>query len=455
MRAARFCVAAAFLLAAVGATCSSKELFLRDDRDADAVSLLSEEDALRGLQVPDDFTTLQETTPGLKCKFRLSGQEFDLCPLFDARKGQPPIQIEWDDETPPTITTTRFTLQVTHRLWRNKTLSEKEQCPPGTWVCKTVLNRLPGKRRTRRITQMVPLAGTLARHPDHNHTDDKESDRYFTRLNMTVRTRTPEDGPHDAFILSLHGGEWAKRNQTASFAFVCDHNAEEPTSPNWVWQWGSWHVFRWKTRHACSKNLTPDKGSGGDAGGDERNPSLPPKEDTGAGEQPIYDPEPDSELVSGGRLTWGISGVILSGLVIMLTLYLLTHPRFASKRRTLLAYMPAFGAFLVSRAPILAALFSRILPALSKIPIPSFLHSVFPFSRMRGGGAWSDEDTARFLAFDADAEGAEDEMVDGPGYGGYPPRPARSNEEIPLTPSPRKASFGPISGYGTVGSSGK
>jgi hypothetical protein len=98
------------------------------------------------------------------------------------------------------------------------------------------------------------------------------------------------------------------------------------------------------------------------------------------------------------------------------------------------------------------SLVSRIQPALSKIPIPSFLHNVYPFSRMRGGGGWSDEDTAHFLAFDAEAEGAEEEMVNGASYQGYPPKRQRSDEEIPLTPSPRKASFGPITSYGTVGS---
>jgi hypothetical protein len=177
-----------------------------------------------------------------------------------------------------------------------------------------VFNKQPGRRNSWRVTHMIPVAGTLAKHPSHNHTDDKESDRFFTRLNMTVRTRNRDDGPHDVFVLSLHGGVWANKTQTASISFVCDHKAQEPTTPVFAWQWGSWHSFRWTSRHACSKSLKPDSGSGGD-GGDQRNPNVPPKEDAGGPEQPIYDPEPEPDQLSGWKRTWSYGGIIFAGYV--------------------------------------------------------------------------------------------------------------------------------------------
>jgi hypothetical protein len=60
-----------------------------------------------------------------------------VCPLFEARKRQRAFELRWQDETPPTITTTRYRMQVTHPLRYNSSLSDEEQCPPGTWICKT------------------------------------------------------------------------------------------------------------------------------------------------------------------------------------------------------------------------------------------------------------------------------------------------------------------------------
>ncbi|EIN05598.1 hypothetical protein PUNSTDRAFT_35083, partial [Punctularia strigosozonata HHB-11173 SS5] len=81
-----------------------------------------------------------------------------VCPLLDPKVK--PFVLQWDEETPPTVTTTNYRISISKPLMKDPTLPAHEQCPEGTWICKTVTNRRPDHRsEPPRIVQIIPVAG--------------------------------------------------------------------------------------------------------------------------------------------------------------------------------------------------------------------------------------------------------------------------------------------------------
>ncbi|KAJ6490349.1 autophagy-related protein 27-domain-containing protein [Mycena vitilis] len=202
------------------------------------------------------------------CNFTLDGLEFDLCPLFRGSS----TTIAFVENTPPTTTAHRYAVGLGAPLKRDVTLPSELQCPEGTWICLTVLNTRPNRpSEPTRILQVVPVAGSARLDP---------------RAKMLAKVH--DNDLHEPLQVTLHGGQYNRRAQTASFQFHCDHTLDEPTAPQFAWQWNGTHTFSWRTKHACPRALPP--GAPGAPDPDNDPPATPP-------------PDPDADLEDGDRVT--------------------------------------------------------------------------------------------------------------------------------------------------------
>ncbi|KAK0203938.1 autophagy-related protein 27-domain-containing protein [Desarmillaria ectypa] len=187
----------------------------------------------------------------LQCSFQIDNHMFDLCPIIASHLG--PLTISLDEETPPTRTRSTYSISLNGPLKRDGTLPAELQCLDGTWICLTVTNERPNRpSEPIRVTNVIPIA------VDSN-------------LNPTAKlgAMAKLDAP---LQVTLHGGPYTSRNvkQKATFQFVCDHNAEEPTEPEFAWSLNGTHAFTWKSKYACSNVV-----SGSPASPSEPDPDPP------------------------------------------------------------------------------------------------------------------------------------------------------------------------------------
>lgn len=197
-----------------------------------------------------------------RCSFQIDNHLFDLCPITASHPG--PLTINLDEETPPTRTRSTYSISLDGPLKRNGTLPAELQCPDRTWICLTVTNARPNRpSEPTRVTNVIPIA------VDPN-------------LNPTVKlgAKAKLDDRHPPLQVTLHGGSYTSRNvkQKATFQFVCDHNAEEPTEPEFAWSFNGTHAFTWKSKHACSTIVS---GS----------PTSPSEPDPDPPAEPPHDPD--------------------------------------------------------------------------------------------------------------------------------------------------------------------
>lgn len=61
------------------------------------------------------------------CRFSLEGQDFDLCPIMKAGKDSNGWTVEWENQTPPTITKTQYRISFTGPLPRDESKPEHVQ----------------------------------------------------------------------------------------------------------------------------------------------------------------------------------------------------------------------------------------------------------------------------------------------------------------------------------------
>ncbi|KAI0646259.1 hypothetical protein C8Q79DRAFT_961778 [Trametes meyenii] len=184
-----------------------------------------------------------------QCKFTVGGQFFDLCPILEGNDGSG-WTIENERRTPPTMTKTSYKIQLTGPLGKEEKVPQYEQCPPGTWICQIVSNRRPRfPDEDPRVLQTVPVAGAM---------NLPNITRYHPGVNITAQLAPSrqEDAKHDVLHVRLHGGFYVYGPQKADIQFLCDHGADEPTSPTFGWTWNGTHTFNWRTKHACGKQLT-------------------------------------------------------------------------------------------------------------------------------------------------------------------------------------------------------
>ncbi|KAF8914955.1 hypothetical protein CPB85DRAFT_1296368 [Mucidula mucida] len=179
----------------------------------------------------------------LQCSFHVGDFVFDLCPVVKLHTSAP-ITISLQEDTPPTVPR------------RDGTLPAELQCPPGTWICLEVSNRLPNRPSVPdRITQIVPIAVSPNLSPRA---------KFGPKINAEDR--------HAPLQVTLHGGIYTTRQQKASIQFICDHNAEEPTNPTFGWSFNGTHAFDWKTKHACPRYVA------GEPNGPISEPDEPPRD---------------------------------------------------------------------------------------------------------------------------------------------------------------------------------
>lgn len=61
------------------------------------------------------------------CDFKIGGHHFKLCPLFEGDWKSRFKQLEWEEQTPPTVTKTVYKMSLAGPLKVDKTLPEHEQ----------------------------------------------------------------------------------------------------------------------------------------------------------------------------------------------------------------------------------------------------------------------------------------------------------------------------------------
>lgn len=178
---------------------------------------------------------------GCKIDFADAQISFDLCPLFQGH-GHLSGAKTVEEDTPPSVTTTVLRWNFDGALERNQSVADEDQCPPGTWICKTISHRYPSKDVTL-MTQVVPIAGELSASESGVPED--------THVDIEASLQDPWNR-HDALYIDVYGGYYRGAAQHALFDFRCNTTASEPTSPVFSGSWSNTHMFRWDTRHACA-----------------------------------------------------------------------------------------------------------------------------------------------------------------------------------------------------------
>ncbi|KDQ53930.1 hypothetical protein JAAARDRAFT_38901 [Jaapia argillacea MUCL 33604] len=344
------------------------------------------------------------------CRFTLDAHEYDLCPIFTPQHDDKPIVVAFGQKTPPTITRTEYRIALGGALKTNESLPEHEQCPDGTWICLMTYNRRPEHRsEPPRILQVIPVAGSLKLDKDLG---------YWSGLNATAELGKTEDR-HPALNLRLHGGYYVDKPHKALFNFICDHKVEEPSSPKYSWSWNGTHTFTWATQHACGKALAEDPPATSTAPPPPPEPAPEPEPEPAKPEpeSPPQETQPEDDQFANPPPSSPNSR------------------RFSSFTILFLSSAAVLSLFyLVYRPPIL--LRRAVLKLMKRYRIHNFRVGEHTLVEWAQADMYLDPDGE-------DLRGEEDFMVN-----------AREDdydaldEQIPLTPSPRKGRF--ISNYGSA-----
>ncbi|KZT02824.1 uncharacterized protein LAESUDRAFT_729791 [Laetiporus sulphureus 93-53] len=271
-----------------------------------------------------------------QCDFTLGGRRFDMCPVFEGKDRGWTVSRE--QQTPPTITKTEYRISFQGPLKRNRKIASYEQCPDGTWICKTVTNTRPKHDGEEpRVLQVISVAGELSISDDESGSGASE---YVPGLNITAKL-VPADTEtkHDILHLHLHGGYYTRLQQKADFQFICDHNAEEPTSPTIGWDWRGTHTFEWRTKHACGQAMSAPPPN------EPVSPTQPPPDDDAPPKDVEDDDTPgEKKLLDpgffGGRSRRSVVTMFASASLICAIVFLVYFPP-RRLRRFLTSYVKA------------------------------------------------------------------------------------------------------------------
>ncbi|EKM53284.1 uncharacterized protein PHACADRAFT_210981 [Phanerochaete carnosa HHB-10118-sp] len=193
-----------------------------------------------------------------QCQFMVDGHSFNLCPLFQEKKVR---FTGFTKETPPTITSSWYSISFDGSLPYNTSKSADYQCPPGTWICMTAWNRHKNQSwREGRLLNTIPVAGAMS---TDNNPIIKDGE-YKPGVEVTARmvpSWVGGSGGRDVLSISLHGGYYVDAPQFAAFHFVCTAEHEN-SKPEHAHTHDGSHYFAWKTPHAChSRQAVPPPGS--------------------------------------------------------------------------------------------------------------------------------------------------------------------------------------------------
>ncbi|THH30960.1 hypothetical protein EUX98_g3214 [Antrodiella citrinella] len=336
------------------------------------------------------------------CRFTLEDQTFDICPILKAGKDSGGWTVESVRQTPPTVTKTVYKISLNGPLPRNESWSDQYQCPEGTWICMTMYNSRPGHEDERpRILQKVPVAGRIAL--PESALSAQEAEEGKTALNVTVQLSQYPKGDirHRMLHVRYHGGSYVDLRQIADMQFICDHDAEEPSSPTFAYNWGGQHAFQWKSKHACGQTITNEPVDEPPPPADPADEEAPPSDNEEGDSEQLVDLPPYSNRTS--RASWIM--FLSSTAIVALVAYTAYNPPLPVRRRVI--------AFIRSR------------PSLTRFRVGENV-------LLR----WAQED----MGYENDEE---DLMVNGE----RDPIFFQDDEQIPLKPSPRK---GLVPTYGSA-----
>ncbi|KAJ6499925.1 autophagy-related protein 27 [Mycena vitilis] len=96
------------------------------------------------------------------CHFQVNGLKYDLESLKDEHTAVR------ERATPPTHEVDSVRLSLCSDLKHQDDVSESDQCPPGTRVCLTKINRKDGSSEPERIVSVIPIAQTSALDPSYS-----------------------------------------------------------------------------------------------------------------------------------------------------------------------------------------------------------------------------------------------------------------------------------------------
>ncbi|KAJ7068508.1 autophagy-related protein 27-domain-containing protein [Mycena amicta] len=227
------------------------------------------------------------------CSFTLDGLEFNLCPLL-ANPGTE-LQVTFSEPTPPTETTYRYTLGLGAPIKRDGKLPAELQCNEGTYMCLVVINTRPNHpSEPERYLQVVPIATAVGLNPK-----------------AKLLEKILAEDVHEPLQITLHGGVYNNLAQKASFQFHCDHTVEEPSSPQFSWQFNGTHTFSWRSPHACPRQLPPGAPSG--PIGEQPDPDPP--------STPPPDPDADSDEPVSRSSSWSLMYMLFWASVLLLLLH--------------------------------------------------------------------------------------------------------------------------------------
>jgi len=158
------------------------------------------------LTVPFLFTALSSALTFQCDHIRVDKKKFDLSKL-----GGPHELLVHDEDRPPAIYNTTYTVDICQPLRKDKKLPSGDQCPSGTHVCAVETAYNPIDDSPPEIVSVIPIAGNFETNTG------KGLEPKITRLKTT-------DTNTEGLRVELHGGVYNKRTQVAVIEFQCDHD---------------------------------------------------------------------------------------------------------------------------------------------------------------------------------------------------------------------------------------
>ncbi|KAK9455314.1 autophagy-related protein 27 [Dipodascopsis uninucleata] len=204
-----------------------------------------------------------------------------------------PHSVQTSRSTPPTITTTKWTVNICNALSVNKSIPANMQCVAGTQVCGIQSIQLEGEAPV--TSQVIPVSGDINGRAAKFELHD-------------IKTATVA-----SFLLSLDGGSWAESNDLKTdIEFVCDQAitdytakpeklVSDGTDTNGL-EFVSWDEqtlkLKWATAVVCEQNVV---------GAQQEQPQENQQQDNNNGE--------------GGSAAWSIIRFILIAVLFLLLAY--------------------------------------------------------------------------------------------------------------------------------------
>ena len=154
---------------------------------------------------------------------------------FDLTQLDKEVNVTSQHKTPPTVTQTTYRLNPCRQLKVDKSVSEQDQCPSGTQVCRTV-EILKDDKAT--VVEVTPYAAVT---PGQKEEADVQ------------RLKAQGDGHKEGLSVKIFGGHDGDGKALSSLmTFICDSSVDVG-EPELISSDGNLVRFDWRTKFACEK----------------------------------------------------------------------------------------------------------------------------------------------------------------------------------------------------------